>query len=292
MEAGTQKAPRCRSPVALRDSPLAGGGSPGVAIAIAAHPDDIEFYMAGTLVRLKQADWDIHYLNVASGNCGSSRYDAAKTRAVRRQEAQRAAGILGAHWHRDFTDDLEILYDLKLLRQLAAVIRQVKPSIVLTHSPQDYMEDHVNAGRLAVSATFARGMPNFRTVPPRPAVEGDVTVYHAMPHGLRDGLRCLVAPGLFINTTAVHEIKREALAAHQSQKAWLDDSQGMNSYLRAMDEMSLAVGKMSRRFQHAEGWRRHSHLGFSATDSDPLAKALGKSYLLNSAYEKNLEKGQ
>ena len=41
------------------------------AIAIAAHPDDIEFYMAGTLLLLKRAGYEIHYMNVANGNCGS-----------------------------------------------------------------------------------------------------------------------------------------------------------------------------------------------------------------------------
>ena len=42
------------------------------AIAIAAHPDDIEFYMAGTVLMLKKAGYETHYLNVASGNCGSA----------------------------------------------------------------------------------------------------------------------------------------------------------------------------------------------------------------------------
>ena len=42
------------------------------AIAIGAHPDDVEFYMAGTLLLLKQAGYEIHYLNLASGNCGSA----------------------------------------------------------------------------------------------------------------------------------------------------------------------------------------------------------------------------
>jgi len=260
-------------------------------MAVAAHPDDVEFYMAGTLLLLKRAGWAIHYLNLASGNCGSVQHDAAKTRALRRQESRHAARILGAHWHPCFTDDLEVFYELKLLRQVAAVIRQVKPAIILTHSPQDYMEDHSNACRLAVSAAFVRGMRNCPTLPHRPPITGDVTVYHAMPHGLRDGLRRRVIPGAFVNTASVHATKRAALAAHQSQKAWLDASQGMDSYLRAMDEMSLAVGRMSRRFQHAEGWRRHLYLGFSAGDSDPLAQALGPHYLINPTYETNLEKG-
>ena len=258
------------------------------AIAIAAHPDDIEFCMAGTLLLLKAAGWEVHYLNLSTGNCGSQTMSAAKTRVTRRAEAKRAARILGAHWHPPLCDDLEIFYDLKTLRRLAAIIRDVKPSIVLTHSPQDYMEDHMNTCRLAVTAAFSRGMPNFKTTPARPAVEGDVTVYHAMPHGLRDGLRRRITPGVFVSTTSVHVTKREALAAHVSQKAWLDASQGMDSYLLAMDEMSRAVGKLSRRFRHAEGWRRHLHLGFSAAEIDPLAGALGKNWQLNNSYEDGL----
>jgi LmbE family N-acetylglucosaminyl deacetylase len=257
------------------------------ALAVAAHPDDIEFYMAGTLLLLKAAGWEIHVLNLSSGNCGSTVMSPGKTRAVRRAEAKRAAEILGAHWHPPMCDDLEIFYDLKTLRRLAAIIRDVKPAIVLTHSPQDYMEDHMNTSRLAVTAAFSRGMPNFGTTPARPAIEGDVTVYHAMPHGLCDGLRRRIEPGAFVNTTSVHAIKRAALAAHASQKAWLDASQGMDSYLIAMDDMSRTVGHMSRRFTHAEGWRRHLHLGFSGSDIDPLARVLGKACWIPRGYERS-----
>src|SRR5215212_10612017 len=112
------------------------------AIAIAAHPDDIEFCMAGTLLLLRQAGWEIHCFNLSSGNCGSLTMSPTRTRAARRREAQAAAGILDARWHAPLRDDLEILYDVKTLRQVAAVIRLVRPRVVLTHSPQDYMEDH------------------------------------------------------------------------------------------------------------------------------------------------------
>lgn len=262
---------------------------PPTALAIAAHPDDIEFYMAGTLLLLKEAGWEIHYFNLSAGNCGSARLDAGRTRAVRRREAQRAARLLGARWHAPIADDLEIFYEIRALRRVAAVVRKVKPSIVLTHSPQDYMEDHTSTCRLAVTAAFARGMPNFWTVPARRCVDSAVTVYHAMPHGLRDGLRCRVVPGAFVNTTSVHARKREALAAHASQKAWLDASQGFDSYLNAMDELSLALGRMSGRYRHAEGWRRHFHLGFSAEDIDPLRDAVPRDYLINDRYERALE---
>ena len=256
------------------------------AIAIAAHPDDIEFYMAGTLLLLKQAGWEIHYLNLASGNCGSAKWNAATTRAVRRREAQAAAKLLGARWHPPLCDDLEILYEIKLLRRLAAIIRDVKPAIVLTHSPQDYMEDHTNTCRLTVTATFARGMPNFKTVPARRHFESDVAVYHAMPHGLCDALGQEIVPESFANTASVHGTKRAALTCHRSQNAWLDVSQGMNSYLKAMDRMSLAAGRMSKRFRHAEAWRRHMHLGFSSFDRDALGEALSREYLNNARYKR------
>jgi LmbE family N-acetylglucosaminyl deacetylase len=260
------------------------------AIAIGAHPDDIEFYMAGTLLQLKRTGYETHYFNIATGNCGSNRLNSARTRALRRKEARSAAAVLGAHFHPSLTDDLEIVYEVSLLRRVAAVLREVGPGIVLTHSPQDYMEDHSNTCRLVVTAAFARAMPNFQTRPRRAAIEADVAGYHCMPHGLRDPLRTRVVPGIFVNTAPVHETKLHALARHQSQQEWLDVSQGLNSYLKTMNDLSIQIGRRSKRFKHSEGWRRHLHLGFSSADIDPLRDALGKHYLVNAAYEKSLEK--
>ncbi len=185
------------------------------AIAIAAHPDDIEFMMAGTLLLLKKAGYQIHYLNLAGGNCGSLEYDSATTGSIRLEESRKAAQVLGAHFHPPLCNDLEIMYDQSTLRRLAAIIREVKPTVLLTHSPADYMEDHINTCRLAVSAAFTRGMPNFASDPPRPTESYDCTVYHCLPHGLRDPLRRRLLAGAFVNTAAVHETKLEALKAHQ-----------------------------------------------------------------------------
>lgn len=250
-----------------------------VAIAIGAHPDDIEFMMGGTLMLLKDAGYEIHYMNIANGNCGSVEYDAEETSRVRKQEAQKAAKLLGAKFHESLCNDLEILYTPDLLRKLTAVIRKVRPTIVLTHPPQDYMEDHMNACRLAVTAAFSRGVPNFETIPPVPAVNKEVTVYHALPYGLCDELGKPVTPGAFVNTSSMFERKLEALGCHKSQQNWLDVSQGLNSYLATMEEMSLNIGDMSGNYKHAEGWMKHSHLGFCGPDTDPLRDALGVNYL-------------
>ena len=246
-----------------------------VAIAIAAHPDDIEFMMAGTLLLLREADWETHYLNLSSGNCGSVSLSARATEDKRLAEAREASALLGTIFHPPFSRDLEIFYDAAHLRRLGSIIREVNPSIVLTHSPQDYMEDHTNTSQLAVTAAFSRGMPNFDVEPPRPPVDSEVTVYHAMPHGLMDDLRQPVQPDLLIDTSSVFETKRQALAAHRSQKEWLDVSQGMDSYLKSMEAMSRELGQAAGA-EHAEGWRRHSHLGFSAEAIDPLGQALGQ----------------
>lgn len=244
-------------------------------MAIAAHPDDIEFLMAGTLRLLFEAGWETHYMTVANGSCGSTRHGPAAIARIRRAEARKGAAILGAHFHESLTRDAEILYTIPLLRRLAAVIREVAPRILLVPSPQDYMEDHTETCRLAVTAAFVRGMPNFRTTPARRPIDRPVTIYHAMPHGLLTPLRERVVPDICVDTTAVHEIKRRALAAHRSQQPFLQATQGLNSYLQMMEDMSREVARMSGRFAHAEGWRRHLHLGFCEPDDDPLAEALG-----------------
>jgi LmbE family N-acetylglucosaminyl deacetylase len=67
------------------------------AIAIGAHPDDIEFYMAGTLLLLKRAGYEIHYFNVANGCCGSQQHGPGQLSRIRLAEAKRAAKVLGAN---------------------------------------------------------------------------------------------------------------------------------------------------------------------------------------------------
>lgn len=258
-------------------------------MAIGAHPDDIEFMMAGTLLLLKQAGFETHYLNIASGSCGTKVHSITRIRAIRRRESEEAARMLGAVFHPSLVDDLEIYYERKTLRRLAAIVREVNPSILLVPSPQDYMEDHTNACRLAVTAAFVRGMKNFRTMPVRQPVEGKVTIYHAMPHGLRDPLRRRIMPSLFVNTTRVHSIKLAALAMHKSQQDWLDVSQGMNQYIKTMETFARELGELSGRFKFAEGWRRHLHYGFCDHDDDPLVQVLGNNCLVNRRYERELE---
>ena len=118
-----------------------------VAFALAAHPDDIEFMMAGTLLALGQAGWELHYLNLADGSLGSATMDAGETARVRANEAKNAAELLGATWHPPITADLGVFYVPEQIAKVCAVIRQTQPTVLLLQSPQDYMEDHINSVR-------------------------------------------------------------------------------------------------------------------------------------------------
>jgi LmbE family N-acetylglucosaminyl deacetylase len=245
------------------------------AFAIAAHPDDIEFTMAGTLVLLSRAGFEIHYMNLCNGCCGSKELGPRETAELREREARTAADIIGAVFHPPLVNDLELFYDHPTLTRLAAVMRKVAPEILLVHSPSDYMEDHTNACRLAVTAAFVRGMPNYSTNPPCAPVEQSVTIYHAQPHGNRDPLGKVVRPDIFVDVQSVLDLKTAMLGCHKSQQNWLESTQGLNSYVATMHDLMKEVGQMSGRYPVAEGWRRHLHYGFCAAEDNPLIAALG-----------------
>ena len=259
-----------------RGDALMSSGRAKTVLAVGAHPDDIEFVMSGTLFLLKDRGYEVHYLNVANGSCGSATLDARAIARIRRKEAMAAARFLGAIYHGSLCNDIEVFYEKRLLAKIGAIVRRIAPDIILTHCPTDYMEDHANTCRLTVTAAFCRGMRNFPVEPSVLPTHRPVAVYHAQPYGNREGLGRLVVPDLFVNVESVLERKTEMLAMHRSQKNWLDESQGVNSYLAAMKDLGREVGRMSRKYRIAEGWTRHNHLGFCKPGHDPLMAALKK----------------
>ena len=245
-----------------------------VAFAVAAHPDDIEFQMAGTLILLKQAGYQIHYMNVANGCYGTAVHSKEEIIRIRREEAKVAANNIGAIFHDSLADDFSVFYEPVLLARMAAIFREVNPEIVLLQSPSDYMEDHQNTVRLVVSAAFTRGMQNFETNPPRDPVDQQLAIYHAQPHGNRDPLGQFIQPHLCIDISSVIEQKTDMLACHKSQKEWLDKSQGMGAYLHTMQELGREMGELTGSYTYAEGWRKRLHLGFARASFAPLESVL------------------
>ena len=257
------------------------------AFALAAHPDDIEFVMAGTLILLAKAGYEIHYMNVANGSCGTASLSKEEIIEIRRKEAQQAAASIGAIYHESLCDDFSIFYEPKLLARLSSVMREVAPEILLLQSPQDYMEDHQNTVRLAATAAFTRGMRNFPTSPPSSPVDHPVAIYHAQPHGNRDTLGNFVQPHFCVDVGSVMEQKTKMLACHVSQKSWLDQSQGMDAYLHTMQGFGEEVAGLISGFTYAEGWRKRLHLGYADANFSPLEQALS-SYLAELSPERKL----
>ena len=260
-------------------------------LAFGAHPDDVEFMMAGTLILLAQAGYEPHIMTVANGSCGTMRHEEKEIIQLRRQEAENAARLINAQYHPGLVNDLEVYYESWLIKKVAAKIREIRQEIILAPSPNDYMEDHQNTARIVSSAAFYRAMRNYRTDPSVQPMNGDVFVFHALPYGLRDGMRRGIWAESYVDISDAIELKERMLACHKTQKEWLDESQGLNAYLEAMRMMSQEVAGMSgQKWRYAEGWRRHNHLGLSGKDNDRLAEVLGNKVWVDPAYQQWLDR--
>ena len=252
-----------------------------IAMAIVAHPDDVEFNMAGTLILLRERGYEIHYMTVANGSCGSMELPAEEIVAIREKESQNAAKILGAIWHPALCNDFEIFDTLDLRKRLAAVIRRVGPEILLIPHPNDYMMDHSNTAVLAAESAFVRKMPNFVTEPVVDPIDTDMAVYHCQPHGNRDIFRVFQIPDFMVDVRSVWNAKKEALLAHKSQDEFLRKQQGFDAYVEIMSEINSECADLTGHGGRlVEGWCRHNHLGFGSEYFDPLVNAVRNMCLL------------
>jgi LmbE family N-acetylglucosaminyl deacetylase len=143
--------------------------APKVALAIAAHPDDVEFQAGATMAKWAAAGCDIHHLILTDGSKGS--WDPAEDQAAlvaTRQLEQRAAaarlggGPHGVHFLGQVDGELEA--GLRQQKAVAAVIREVRPDVVLGHDPWKRYRlhpDHRNAGWLATDGIVSARDPHF-----------------------------------------------------------------------------------------------------------------------------------
>jgi N-acetylglucosamine malate deacetylase 1 len=243
-------------------------------LSLLAHPDDAEFLCAGTLIRLRQEHgYDVHLASMTPGDCGSVEHDAATISRIRRAEGAQAAALIGARYHCLEERDLRVFYDEATLEKVTRLLRQVRPSIVLTHSPTDYMLDHEMTSTLARAAAFAAPIPNFladRRL--GAALEHIPHLYYCDPIEGKDPLGQAVAPGFRIDIGSVIDTKAAMLAAHASQRDWLLKHHGMDHYLQAMRDWGAKRGSECG-VAFAEGFRQH--LGHSYPQENVLGSLLG-----------------
>jgi LmbE family N-acetylglucosaminyl deacetylase len=243
-----------------------------VILSVLAHPDDAEFLCAGTLIRLRRLGWEVHIATMTAGDCGSVEHGPEAIAALRQQEGAAAAALIGATYHCLHERDLLIVYGERALERVTRLLRQVRPRIVLTHSPADYMLDHEQTSTIVRAAAFAAPIPNF--LPDRnlgatlPAIPH---LYYCDPIEGKDPLGNPVDPTFRIDISTAIEEKAAMLAAHASQRDWLLKHHGMDQYVMAMRAWGAERGHPAVAF--AEGFRQH--LGHSYPADNLLGQLLG-----------------
>jgi LmbE family N-acetylglucosaminyl deacetylase len=194
---------------------------PASAMAIMAHPDDIEFSCAGTLARWAKAGARISYVLLTSGDVGIDEPGMTRERATEIREAEsRAAAEVGGATEIIFLREPDGLLQptLELRKKLVREIRRFKPEVVLCPDPtivwagETYINhpDHRAAGQAALDAAFpAAGQPNLF----EELAEEGLTAHKP---------RKIYVTGwnqtdLYVNIEETIDIKIRALREHKSQ---------------------------------------------------------------------------
>ncbi|MDO8683765.1 MAG: PIG-L family deacetylase [Armatimonadota bacterium] len=222
-------------------------------LAIGAHPDDMELLCAGTLAKYAKLGHKVTMCTVAAGDKGHFHIGPTELVEIRRKEAEKSASLINADYIPLFIPDGEVYVDHETMMMVVDVIRQAKPDVIITHSPTDYMPDHVAASKLAYAATFHATLPHFKTahethdvVPP---------VYYM------DTLVGLdFQPAEYVDITDVFETKRNMLKRHDSQLTWLREHDNYDA-LDAMETCAKFRGlqcgvKYAEGFRQTERWLR------------------------------------
>jgi len=196
---------------------------PSVILGVVAHPDDIEFGMAGSVAKWISQGAEVYYYVLTNGNKGSADRSISpeKLRDIRRDEQRAAAAILGVKevFFSDYDDGtLEVSMELK--REIVRKIRSLKPQVLITFDPTMAYDaesgfvnhpDHRAAGQAALDALFplARDHLSFPELLQDESLE---------PHKVETALLMnFCEHNYFEDISAFMDIKLEALAAHSSQ---------------------------------------------------------------------------
>jgi len=206
----------------------------GSALAIGAHPDDVELQAGGTVAAWARDGARVELACLTAGEKGSSDPAAvpAEVGRVRRREAIAAAAELGARGVR-FLDaaDGELEATLELRVAVARLVRQVRPDVVVGHDPWRRWllhPDHRAAGLLTVDGVIAARDPLYA---PELAAEG---LAPHRPHSIL--LFGTDAPDEVVDISGTIDAKLAALRAHASQ---IEDHADMERRIRTWN---AAVG--------------------------------------------------
>ncbi len=243
-----------------------------VALSFGAHPDDAEFFCAGTLALLQQKGWQIHIATMTPGDCGTIEYTRQEISKIRRDEATKSAAILDGQYHCLECGDIFIMYDRPTLLKAIELMRKLKPTIVFALSPEDYMVDHTTAGKLAMTACFAGGVSNIE-IEGVESFEPVPYLYYMDPAEGKDNFGNDVQPQMAVDISSTIKTKEQMLCFHESQRNWLRAHHHMDEYVESMERWASSRGSMIG-VPYAEGFRQH--LGHSFPHDNILKAELGE----------------
>jgi LmbE family N-acetylglucosaminyl deacetylase len=150
----------------------------------------------------------------------------------------------------------------------------VRPTVVFTHSPDDYHLDHEQTSKIVRAATFAAPIPNFlhgRHI--NPPLEHIPHLFYCDPLEGKDAFGNPIPPSIRIDISSVVSDKSKMLECHESQRAWLRKHHGVDNLVDSMKEWSATQGK-SIGVAYAEGFRQH--LGHSYPQNNLLGELLSR----------------
>ena len=170
--------------------------------------------------------------------------------------------------------DLAVFSDDASRRRVTEILRQVRPEVVLTASPVDYMCDHEATSALVRDACFGAPAPNYRSGAPDAALP-----IPAIPHlyfvdavGGVDRENRRIVPDFYVDVGRFFETKKCMLAEHKSQRDWLRQHHGMDDYLEMMERFTRQNGAFAG-VEFAEGFRQYK--GHPYPESPLLQELLG-----------------
>lgn len=242
-----------------------------IALSILAHPDDAEFVCAGTLALLAQKGWATHIATASPGNCGSAVMGPDEIAAIRRKEGAAAAEIIKGKFHCLESEDCFIRHDKATMLKAIELIRKVRPTVIFTASPSDYLYDHEATSLIGRDAAFWSSVPNIRTEGFEP-MQSIPYLYYCDPLDCENIFGEPVDPKTIVDISSVVETKAEMLATHASQRDWLIKQHGTDEYVIAMKSMGEKRGKQIN-CEYAEGFRQH--VGNAYPKDDIVAAELG-----------------
>lgn len=227
-------------------------------LGIFAHPDDAEIICAGTLSLLRNLGWSVHIATMAKGDKGTYSHSREEISRVRKAEATNAAEVIGATYHCLEFEDLYVFYNRETINRTTALLRKIRPSVVFTASPDDYMIDHETTSKIVQTACFSTGIKNLEIN--EELYEPMPYLYYCDPLEGKDKMGEPVTPSIFINIASEILTKEKMLSCHKSQEHWLLTHQ-FSEYVESMKRFAQQRGKEAG-FKYAEGFRQHHGHGY------------------------------